>query len=422
MMKIKMGLGASFLWLMPALAAPPQTTFSGKEFAFYQTLAPAALLVAEPNGKPLFADAAQQALIPASTTKLITALLALQHWGADHHFVTEFKVHIHPNGQAVLHLQSSGDPFLVSEELARIAIELAKRLRAQGIYQLAYLQMANRWYAEAIRLPGTGESLNPYDAINSAFSANFNSLHVLKKHGQWLSAEPQTPITPTALQIIKDAGLRLKDGQDERINTGTDPARNQQYAAELLIFFLRQQGIEVLDETLRQMPVSPVTPASVHYQHANQKNLAQVISAMLRYSTNFIANQLALNLVAEKTHLPAQAAAVSTYYAQALQHQFGWDAQQVRLVDGAGLSRQNRLSAHQLWQVLQALSPWRELLPEIEPGVFAKSGSLVGVSTLAGYFYYRQQWWPFVFLANQPVPYRYRNQLAKALYTQLPKE
>jgi D-alanyl-D-alanine carboxypeptidase/D-alanyl-D-alanine-endopeptidase (penicillin-binding protein 4) len=54
-------------------------------------------------------------------------------------------------------------------------------------------------------------------------------------------------------------------------------------------------------------------------------------------------------------------------------------------------------------------------LPEVELNVFAKSGTLMGVSTLAGYIHADKVWYPFAFMINQKVPYRYRNQLIKEL-------
>jgi D-alanyl-D-alanine carboxypeptidase/D-alanyl-D-alanine-endopeptidase (penicillin-binding protein 4) len=83
--------------------------------------------------------------------------------------------------------------------------------------------------------------------------------------------------------------------------------------------------------------------------------------------------------------------------------------------DGAGLSRANRLSPSQLVELLQAFKPWKRLLPEIEPGVFAKSGTLNKVSTLAGYIQKNGQLKPFAIMMNQGVPYKLRNRIAREL-------
>ncbi|WP_173273322.1 D-alanyl-D-alanine carboxypeptidase [Thiosulfatimonas sediminis] len=397
--------------------------FSGKSFALYQTLHPAALLIANEQGHLLYADNIEQALVPASTTKLITALLALQHWGAEHHFHTDFTVYSCTEVQAIncarLEIGAFGDPFLVSEEWAIIAEYLAAQLKAQGITQIQSIHLANQWFDEPLNMPGAERSLNPYDAINGALVANFNSINVRKTLTGWESAEPQTPWTRSAQTIVENAGLSLKIAQEERINTGQNYRLNQQYALELLQTLLQQNGIAA---QIGEQPLSSANPQSMRfrYRHFNRRNLAEMIRPMLKYSTNFIANQIALNLAAEIYGAPASAQSVQKLYQQKLAQQFAWQEDEVRFFDAAGLSRDNRINARQLYQVLQAFAPWRELLPEVEEGVFAKSGSLLGVSTLAGYFKHQQQWLPFVFMSNQKVPYRFRNQLAKSLKAQLP--
>ncbi|WP_172959669.1 D-alanyl-D-alanine carboxypeptidase [Thiomicrorhabdus aquaedulcis] len=150
------------------------------------------------------------------------------------------------------------------------------------------------------------------------------------------------------------------------------------------------------------------------YAHYNSLTLAQIVQPMMHYSTNFIANQLALNLSVELAGAPASPQKIAQVYQQALRKQFGW--QDFTIEEGAGLSRQNQLSPQQLIQLLNAFSPWRELLPEVVPNVYAKSGTLMGVNALAGYVKQaNNQWWPFVFMINQPVTYAYRNQLAQEL-------
>ncbi len=95
---------------------------------------------------------------------------------------------------------------------------------------------------------------------------------------------------------------------------------------------------------------------------------------------------------------------------------FGW--KDYFLEDGAGLSRSNRLSPAQLVDVLGRFMSWKHLLPEIEPGIHAKSGSLIGVSALAGYINKQDEWRPFAVIINQKTPYHFRNKLAVELSKQ----
>ncbi|CAN8142238.1 hypothetical protein THIOSC15_3460009 [uncultured Thiomicrorhabdus sp.] len=88
-----------------------------------------------------------------------------------------------------------------------------------------------------------GKSLNPYDAINGALVANFNSLNARKNQLGWQSAEEQTPWVSVADDIVQHSGLTLKQGKSERINTGADTHLNQQYAVELLQAFLKNMQL-----------------------------------------------------------------------------------------------------------------------------------------------------------------------------------
>ncbi|VAW46720.1 D-alanyl-D-alanine carboxypeptidase, partial [hydrothermal vent metagenome] len=226
------------------------------------------------------------------------------------------------------------------------------------------------------------------------------------------SAEPQTPMTKTALALAEEAHRFKKTprGLEKRINLGQDEVVAQRYFAELFAAFLRQEGIQV-SESIAWQTVGHRDERI--YEHHNQRTLADMIRPMLKYSTNFIANQLALNLSQALLGGAACAEKVAKVYQQQLQALFHWES--FTIEEGAGLSRENRLSPKQLVDVLKAFAPWRHLLPEIEPNVYAKSGSLQAVSTLAGYVHHDTRWYPFVFMMNQTVPYGYRNRLAREL-------
>ncbi|MCF6253952.1 MAG: D-alanyl-D-alanine carboxypeptidase, partial [Thiomicrorhabdus sp.] len=232
----------------------------------------------------------------------------------------------------------------------------------------------------------------------------------------FVSAEPQTPLTPVADQLAREVKhfVQTRSGLTKRINLGQDVRLGQRYFAELLGAFLREEGVGV-GEDIGWQPVSNV--AEQVYEHRNRLTLEEVIQPMMQYSTNFIANQLALNLSREISGKPASASTVEQVYQQRLIEQFGW--QNFTLKEGAGLSRENRLSPEQLMDVLNAFTPWRDLLPEIEKNVYAKSGTLLGVSTLAGYLVQetnnQKNWLPFVVMMNQKVSYGYRNKLAREL-------
>jgi len=68
----------------------------------------------------------------------------------------------------------------------------------------------------------------------------------------------------------------------------------------------------------------------------------------------------------------------------------------IKIVEGSGISRQNRLSALDMLSVLKAFAPYRSLLTR-EGHVLYKSGSLTGLRARAGYIE-RQQGKPYYFV------------------------
>ncbi|WP_223260935.1 D-alanyl-D-alanine carboxypeptidase/D-alanyl-D-alanine-endopeptidase [Hydrogenovibrio crunogenus] len=352
--------------------------------------------------------------VPASTTKLVTAYLALKHWGTDYRFKTDFYITRTAQNTASLWIKGYGDPFLVSEEIQKLAEALAHRLKASGINTIDEVILDTGYFETNVVLPGRSDTDNPYDAIPGALAANFNTLYLKKAHGAIVSAESQTPLTPLAIKLGQHANLR-----HGRFNLGGSVKTGERYFAELLSAFLQQSGIQVKNEVqwrnLKELLA--LKQSQPFYRHLNSLTLAEIIQPMMRYSTNFIANQLALKLSAEKLGAPASAEKVKQMMKSDLTNYLGW--QDFYLEDGAGLSHQNRLSPQQLVILLEAFRPWKSLLPEIEDRIFAKSGTLIGVSTLAGYIYQEQHWLPFALMINQSVPFHYKNQLAIKLKQQL---
>lgn len=68
--------------------------------------------------------------------------------------------------------------------------------------------------------------------------------------------------------------------------------------------------------------------------------------------------------------------------------------------EGSGISRKNRLTPGAVWQLLRAFSERRNLLHG-ENGVLYKTGTLRGVSSMAGYLPGSKTRY-FVILLNQP--------------------
>ena len=289
-----------------------------------------------------------------------------------------------------------------------IARTIAARLKTKGIHKLAGIRLDTSYFASNIKLPGTAGSNNPYDAIPGALAANFNTVFARRSNGMIVSAEEQTPITATGRHIYS-----TMQGGSERVNAGPDHKIAERYFAELVAKFLRRQALDVADGIFwGKVPAT----MPLMYRHLNSRTLADVITPMMKHSTNFVANQLVLKLAAEQQGAPASSDKVTLTLQQQLSTAFGWKS--FYLEDGAGLSRANRLSPMQLVDILEQFRAWKHLLPEIEPDIYAKSGSLIGVSALAGYINKQDEWRPFAVIINQKTPYRFRNKLAIELSKQ----
>lgn len=382
-------LGAALLLFAASAQADP----IGRALA----LGNASLVVTE-GGRTVIADNAERGMVPASTMKLLMALAAIERWGLDHRFTTELR----QGRDGRLWVVGQGDPYLVSEELD----QAVRALRRQGVSSVNGIGLDDTLFVAGDRIPGRSSSHNPYDAPVTALAVNFNTVNVRVAGGSVRSAEAQTELTPTARRLGAAMG-----GGTHRVNLKTrDNALR--HVGELLALKLEAAGVRVTgDVRVGRAP----TGSKILLTHRNSRPLSTVVENMLEYSTNFVANDLFL-LFGERGGQSSMAQSQLAMEDWA-RRKFGWRS--VTIEDGAGLSRGNRLSGRQLIDVLDAMAPYRHLVPAQDgnPNVRAKTGTLSGVSCYAGWVRRGGDWAPFSLLINQPVAYGFRNQVASALAT-----
>ena len=358
---------------------------------------PGASLVVEERGRVVIAHQADRPMVPASTLKLVTALAAIDRWGLDHRSTTGFFV----GDDGWLWVRGSGDPFLVSKELDVVVAAL----RARGIKDLAGIATDASRFAPGVDIAGRSASDNPYDAPVAALAVNFNTLHVtVSAGGRVASAESQTPLTPLALSLSKG----LAPGS-HRINLGKEDLAPR-YFAEVLAAKLRMAGVAVGGGWRAGLVPEGLEPV---YLHSSRRDLRDVLSAMLEYSNNFIANQLFMLLGDDGSGAPLTMAHARQRVRGWAEKTFGWT--DFRIDEGAGLSRDNRLSARQLVTVVKAFAPYRDLLPAEGSDIRAKTGTLSGVSCYAGFVRRDGDWVPFGLMINQPASWDLRLRVARDL-------
>lgn len=328
--------------------------------------------------------------IPASTLKILTCLVALEKLGKDYRFETHFFVDQDNN----LYIKGYGDPFLTSEAVSEIATTLA----GQGIRRIGTLFLDESSFALGGERAAEEVSDNPYDAPNGALAVNFNALPVqVANKGAIGSGEPQTPLIP----LMLEAGANLAPGR-YRLNVDTlcqpgrlDPALR--YTAELFTAFLQKAGIEVQNGYAGRSVPGNLQPV---YIHKSLKSLEEIIRACLKNSNNYIANQLFLACGAKDYGLPAGWEKSRRSYAVFIDRTLHLGGNQVRIREGSGLSRQNKISPAALLSILELFRPYSALLKQ-KSNVLLKSGTMKDVYCYAGYFAKGESQIPFVILLNQ---------------------
>ncbi len=390
-----------------------------------------ALVVERASGATLVGVNPDASLMPASTQKVLIAVAALSSFGPAHRFVTEVRASrpIGTDGAVGDLFVSGGDPALTSEQWWRLAADL----RALGLREVRGdlvlddgLFDEQRWHPSWA--PVTARA---YHAPVSPIAANFGAFRVRvapgAAPGEPLVAAIDPPVpylrlvnegktgkrgSKPTLAVEREAG----PGQERVRVTGTVPpetlpddvwrsvADPLAYAAAVLRLQLEANGIHVAGG-VRRAAAAPDASLLLAFEGLP---LQQIASLFLKYSNNFIAECLLHWLALGPTPLPNAPPASWGAGAAALRVQLtalGVPLGESRLVDGSGLSRENRVSARVLVETLRRGDAQFVVGPELLAGlpiaaldgtlarraeeargrVRAKTGSLDGVTSLAGF-------------------------------------
>ncbi|MEU5699125.1 D-alanyl-D-alanine carboxypeptidase/D-alanyl-D-alanine endopeptidase [Streptomyces aurantiacus] len=316
------------------------------------------------TGERLYGKGADDALTPASTTKIATAVAALGAVGGDHRIPT--RTVLEPGTEEVI-LVGGGDPTLTA------------RKDANGNASLRSLADDT---ARALKSRKTAEVTLSYDTSLYAGSA----VHPIG---------PNTNLAPVTALMADEA--RLDDSSSGPADRGADPAAD---AAKKFAELLKDRGIE----TTAPGP-SKATDRAEPLAKVQSPPLSALVERMLTSSDNDIAEALARQ-TALASGEPASFAGGAAATGKELK-KLGLPLKGARFADGSGLDRADKLTANLLTALLaEAAAPDRpELRPVLtglpvagftgtlskryagRPGtglVRAKTGTLTGVHTLAG--------------------------------------
>jgi D-alanyl-D-alanine carboxypeptidase/D-alanyl-D-alanine-endopeptidase (penicillin-binding protein 4) len=313
---------------------------------------------------PLYSHDADALVIPASNTKLVTTIAALEKLGAGHRFQTK----VVRQGEDLV-LVGNGDPYLVSERLYLLARDVARA----GVKKVGAIRVNNDAFAGNYRgLMEWDESGEPFTAMVSATSLNFNSLevHITPRAGSGKPDVEAGPVPHGYAKILNEVtqssgrGRNItvkpvkKDGNVETFRVsgtiGKDAAPAIVYAsvslpeshiAHVFAALLRKEGVAVAtDFGGMGAGTGPVV--------ASQDGLAllELVRLFNTYSNNFMTEQVFLGMGAAggpASMEKSRAAAIALLRRQAA-------CKDATLENGSGLSWNTRISARCFTETLQA--------------------------------------------------------------------
>ena len=381
---------------------------------------------AEGRSTPRLAWREREGMNPASVMKLVTTYAALDLLGPA--YVWRTPVYVDgsiSNGslQGNLYLQGRGDPKLVMERLWL----LLRRLQGMGVKVIVGDIILDR---SAFALPAhdaaafDGEPFRPYNVAPDALLLNYKSAVMTlvpdARAGvarvQW--EPPLAGVQQQATVPLAPAGTDCGDWRSALQGDWADPARMgfagqypascgdkvwsiapadpQQFAARAVEGMWRELGGKLTGSVREGRVPAGLKPAFV----AESPALGEVVRDINKFSNNVMTQQVFLTLGLEQAGVGSMQTAneaVARWWTSR------WGASELPVVDnGAGLSREARISAHALGRMLQSawLSP---VMPEYlaslpiagvdgtlrrskaQASAHLKTGSLRDSNALAGY-------------------------------------
>jgi D-alanyl-D-alanine carboxypeptidase/D-alanyl-D-alanine-endopeptidase (penicillin-binding protein 4) len=353
------------------------------------------------------------ALPPASVTKAVTALYALDALGGAFRFVTRIYATAPVEGDILrgdLILAGGGDPTLSADHLA----ELADALKASGVTEVTGRFLCWRGalpYAEEIE-PSQLDHLG-YNPAVSGLNLNYNRVYFewAQSGGDWrvtLDARTENPGPPVSMARVRivDRGSPVfaTDAPDSwtvaRSALGNGGSRRMPvrqpalYAGDVFQTLAGRAGVTLpAPDVIDDLPQDRAELA----QHASA-TLRTILQEMLLYSTNLTAEVCGLAATQAKFATSLDINASAAQMTRWLGQKYGITCD---FVDHSGLSDQNRISGGDMVKILLAVGPDGPLRPimrriamtdqdnnrleDYPIEVRAKTGTLNFVSALAGY-------------------------------------
>ena len=393
--------------------------------------------------QPLLSHNARQAMNPASAMKLVTTYAALELLGPAYTWRTEALSEATPAANRLdgnLYLRGSGDPRLALEQFWL----LLRQLRARGVSEIGGDLVLDR---SAFALPPhdpaefDNEPLRPYNAGPDALLVNLKSVRLTLQPDPARKVVTVISETPSeGLRIVNRLTLTYDACGDWReklkptvngetieltgslaVACGEKALHLSPWAADIQVERIFRALWRELGGTLRgqvREGKTPVTAVALAAQ--DSPALGEIVREINKYSNNVMARQVFLTLAAERPATPEGA----RRRIRAWLDEKKLKLPELVLDNGSGLSRNERISAESLSQLL--LAAWQSpVMPELMSSLplagvdgtlkkrlgdssatgraHLKTGYLQGVRAIAGYVLDASgKRWVVVCLINDP--------------------
>ena len=349
--------------------------------------------------RPTFSYNAAVPMNPASVMKLVTTFAALELLGPAYHWKTEAYA-ADPLRDGVLEgdlvLKGYGDPKLDYESFWM----LLRALRGKGLREIrGDLVLDRSYFAPILTDPGRfdGEGMRPYNVLPDALLVHYKALRfafvpVPEREAVRIYVEPRPPgleVTNT-LHLTEGNCLEGRAFRDmlqadfaagpppRAAFTGHYPVSCGEKELNVALLAPNEQVAGIMRELWPEVGGvwkgkvrEGEAPAEAQLLHTHQSApLSEIVRYINKYSNNVMARQLYMTLATATSEPPARPELAS----EAVRHWLAVKdipAHELRIENGSGLSRTDRISAASLAAVLQAA--WKSaVMPE-----FVSSLSLV---------------------------------------------
>lgn len=380
-------------------------------------------------GDTLFVKNEYRLFTPASIIKILTAEAALLYLGSEYKFPTTLMTDARQMQNGVIngnvYLVQSGDPSLTYYDLTDLMVTL-KAQQIRGIAGSVFID--NTAYDENIFGPGWGESdkQSCYGAPISASIVNRNCLSfkvVPAKYSGQLANIIQSPryyygdIQNSI--VTKNSGVRscyvqLTNSTGQAISVGGCMAKGHQpWGVSTVVSNIMQYNKSMVNNLFSRYGIrvhGTIDAGEAHHNLStiavhHSKPLHTLVNKMLKESDNIIAGSLLKKMGEFYSKSPGSWQNGGDAVKHILSKKAAMDATDLTIVDGSGLSRENKIKPSQMIQVLDFAyhnygtnyefisglpiagrdGTLKNRLHNVATKVRAKTGTMSGVVALAGY-------------------------------------